>query len=60
MGVLSTNSNVFAGCPIEAQSSSAMAAYLTQSFIGRILLYTGTTNSDYVNGRLYIVEADDD
>ena len=55
MAVLSTNSNALAGIPIPVSQSSAMAEYAVNSFVGCILRYDGTTDTNYTNGALYMV-----
>lgn len=58
MGVLSTNSNALAGIPIPVTQSSVMAEYAVNAFIGCVLRFDGTTDTNYTNGALYMVVVD--
>lgn len=45
------------GEPISVSTAAGMAAVLTAENVGKVYRFTGTTDSDYTNGDLYVVEA---
>lgn len=45
------------GEPISVSTAAGMAAALTAENVGKVYRFTGTTDSDYTNGDLYLVEA---
>lgn len=44
------------GMPIEVSTSTGMAEVLKAANVGKVYKYTGTTDSTYTNGDLYLVE----
>lgn len=45
-----------AGEPIEVSTSAEMDALLVAANVGKIYLFTGTTDANYTNGQLYRVK----
>ena len=45
------------GLPIEISTAAGMNAVLIAANVGKVYMFTGTTDATYTNGDLYIVEA---
>lgn len=41
--------------PYIASTATELEAYLVDGYAGAVVLYSGTTTSDYENGRLYVI-----
>lgn len=49
--------NTALGLPIAVSTAAEMNAVLTAANVGKAYKYTGTTDSKYTNGDIYIVES---
>lgn len=49
--------NVPQAVPIEVSTAAAMAALLVAANVGKAYLFTGTSDSKYTNGDIYVVES---
>lgn len=62
--LLSKNGNLFTvtaneGTPIQIETSEEMQSSLVSSNVGKIFLYNGESNEEFINGELYQVIEED-